>query len=406
MLRRFFSTLAALQQHLTNTQAQIKDVGVQTMFGANAGPLQKFPELESLNWLSEFAPHFPIHGDAITVIDAPATFYQTILEQCSRAKRRVVLASLYLGIGELEQRLVSQLQETMKANPDLTVDILLDFQRGTRGLVNSKTTLKPLLDLSEQFNLSLYHTPNLRGLKKRFTPARWNELIGLQHMKIYLFDDSVIISGANLSQDYFTNRQDRYIMIRDKQLSDFYSGLVATVQEFSLRVDNADHEQMLCHPKWTSKQMPFDGDHSSFIRAARTKVLKFCEKTRDSQGRAPIQADQDTFVFPLIEMGQLDLHHDSVVTRRIFQRALEKSQIKLASGYFNLTEELVSSIIDHCAADCAILMAHPNANGFKGARGPAGGIPDAYTLLACQFQVRVKKTVTFVFAVNLISNRR
>lgn len=350
----------------------------------------RYPELDTLNWLHEFAPYFAISGDAITVIEEPSAFYETILEKCSTAKRRVVLASLYLGIGELEQQLVRGLLENMKRNPDLTVDILLDFQRGTRGSVNSKTTLKPLLDLSTRFNLSLYHTPNLRGVKKRFIPARWNELIGLQHMKVYLFDDAVIISGANLSQDYFTNRQDRYIMINDKALSDFYSGLVQTVQEFSLRVDNANQEQVLCHPQWPLQQMPFAGDHSSFIRAARTKVLNFCERTREEQSQTSRDAgnrDVDTFVFPLIEMGQLDIHHDSVVTRRIFQNALEQSQIKLASGYFNLTEELIAAIIDHSPAKCAILMAHPNANGFKGAKGPAGGIPDAYTLLACQFQV-------------------
>ena len=30
-------------------------------------------------------------------------------------------------------------------------------------------------------------------------------------------------------------------------------------------------------------------------------------------------------------------------------------------------------------------MAHPNANGFLGARFPAGGIPAAYTLIANKF---------------------
>ena len=30
--------------------------------------------------------------------------------------------------------------------------------------------------------------------------------VGLQHCKLYVFDNSVLISGANLSQDYFTNR--------------------------------------------------------------------------------------------------------------------------------------------------------------------------------------------------------
>lgn len=150
----------------------------------NSQNLHRYPELDTLGWLHEFAPHFAISGDAITVIEEPSAFYATILEQCSKAKRRVVLASLYLGVGELEQRLVRGLLENMRANPELSVDILLDFQRGTRGTTNSRTTLKPLLDLGPRFNLSLYHTPNLRGAKKRLIPARWNELIGLQHMKV------------------------------------------------------------------------------------------------------------------------------------------------------------------------------------------------------------------------------
>ena len=29
-------------------------------------------------------------------------------------------------------------------------------------------------------------------------------------MKLYLFDDDVLMSGANLNRDYFENRQDRY----------------------------------------------------------------------------------------------------------------------------------------------------------------------------------------------------
>ena len=36
-----------------------------------------------------------------------------------------------------------------------------------------------------------------------------------------------------------------------------------------------------------------------------------------------------------------------------------------------------------------ILMAHPEANGFLGAKFPAGGIPHAYTHIARQFLSRV-----------------
>ena len=56
--------------------------------------------------------------------------------------------------------------------------------------------LLPLLkDYGSRAQVSLYHTPELRGLLKAITPERFNETIGVQHMKIYLFDDNLIISG-------------------------------------------------------------------------------------------------------------------------------------------------------------------------------------------------------------------
>ena len=32
------------------------------------------------------------------------------------------------------------------------------------------------------------------------------EIFGVHHMKYYIFDNDVIITGANLSEDYFTTR--------------------------------------------------------------------------------------------------------------------------------------------------------------------------------------------------------
>lgn len=41
------------------------------------------------------------------------------------------------------------------------------------------------------------------------------EVKGVHHVKLYLFDDDVIVTGANLSHSYFTYRQDRYMLIRN-----------------------------------------------------------------------------------------------------------------------------------------------------------------------------------------------
>lgn len=57
--------------------------------------------------------------------------------------------------------------------------------------------LLPLLQrFTSQVRVSLYHTPDLRGLLRLLVPQRFNETIGVQHIKVYLFDDSVIISGC------------------------------------------------------------------------------------------------------------------------------------------------------------------------------------------------------------------
>ena len=41
-----------------------------------------------------------------------------------------------------------------------------------------------------------------------------SEVIGVCHLKAYVFDDNVVISGANLSTTYFTKRQDRYYFFK------------------------------------------------------------------------------------------------------------------------------------------------------------------------------------------------
>lgn len=342
---------------------------------------------ESLNWLHAEAPCFPVCASKIQIIQEPCRFYETLARNCSTAKERIIMASLYLGIGELEKNLVANIQKNLQGNSKLKVNILLDFARGTRGEENSKSILMPLVKQTKNVTLSLYHTPSLRGISKKLFPPRWNELIGIQHMKLYLFDETVIISGANLSNDYFTNRQDRYLIIEDKRLADFYSNLVYKVQEFSFQVNvNAEIE---LHPKWN--MLPYDSDKINFVTKARENIFNYFANVCEEQKYASTEKNADTWIFPLIEMGQLGIHHDSVVTKKLLSASMQNSKLQLASGYFNLTDDYMNTLTDNCLANCNILMAHPNANGFQGAKGMAGGIPAAYTLIARYFYKKLKE---------------
>lgn len=63
-------------------------------------------------------------------------------------------------------------------------------------------------------------------------------------------------------------------------------------------------------------------------------------------------------------MGQLDLIHDTTITNQILSKAPSGSQIKIATGYFNLTDQYIETLIDKTEAQCDILMAHPKVSFF------------------------------------------
>lgn len=353
MIRRLLCTFIDHHHH------QLPNTDMNMVTNAVIPGSFKLTQLDSLNWLHSDAPCFPVDGNKIKIIYEPSQFYDTILQQCAVAKKRIVLASLYLGVGPLENALITQMHDNLTKNSQLQINVLLDFTRGTRGKINSKTMLMPLIKESDNVSVSLYHTPALRGITKKFAPPRWNELVGLQHMKLYLFDKTVIVSGANLSNDYFTNRQDRYIMIEDERLSDFYANLVKTVQEFSFQVKQCGNVEL--HSDWNL--MPYESARRDFVTQAKQKIFNYFTSVIEQQNNCTETAStpkSDTWIFPLIEMGQLGIHHDSLVTNNLLSCSLKHSKLKLATGYFNLTDGYMDTITNDCLADCSILMAHPN----------------------------------------------
>jgi CDP-diacylglycerol--glycerol-3-phosphate 3-phosphatidyltransferase len=67
---------------------------------------------------------------------------------------------------------------------------------------------------SRNVKLSFFVNPNVSHLTK-LMPGIVGEIKGVLHSKLLIFDNYTIITGANLSHNYFTNRQDRYYIIQD-----------------------------------------------------------------------------------------------------------------------------------------------------------------------------------------------
>ena len=187
-------------------------------------------------------------------------------------------------------------------------------------------------------------------------------------MRAYIFP------RANLSADYFTNRQDRYIEIKNcSQLANFFHNLVSTVRAFSLQLqpDNTTKmgENFPLHPT-----KGFDGGNKFKAEAGR-RVSKFLQNQKEKNDcsdllRTPDQVC-DTWVVPLVQMFPFGIRQDEVVTSKLLSHAPQAGKLFLASGYFNLTRKY-RNIILKSPAKCEILTAHPTVNGFYQAKGVAG----------------------------------
>ncbi|KAM6897347.1 CDP-diacylglycerol--glycerol-3-phosphate 3-phosphatidyltransferase, mitochondrial [Xenentodon cancila] len=352
-------------------------------------------------WMAEQVPAFRVPGDHIHILTSPDQFYQAMKARIRTAQKRVVMASLYLGTGPLEQELVDCMEEALQRSKDnthcsdLKVSVLLDYTRGSRGQVNSRTMLLPLLQrFTSQIRVSLYHTPDLRGLLRLLVPERFNETIGVQHIKVYLFDNSIIISGANLSDSYFTNRQDRYVLLENcKEVADFFTDLVEAVGDISLQLQPDDSVTML-----EGMVHPYKGNRQDFSAVARKRIMEVMNTahmrqqllhcSEDSGDEGMSEGEEDTWVFPLVQMKPLGIQVDEQVTERLLTDAGPDSTVYLTSGYFNLTRAYMQLVLG-VGASYRILTASPEVNGFFGAKGVAGAIPAAYIHIARQFYNQV-----------------
>lgn len=319
-----------------------------------------------------------IDADCVKIIETPQQFYETLIKLTRGAKERVILSTLYLGNGTLERKLVNELEEALIRCPELRMNILIDYLRGTRE--GEKSSAAILKRLTPRAAVYLFHTPHLRGLLKRFLPERTNEIVGLQHMKLYIFDDNVLISGANLSDSYFTCRQDRYVLIEgSRQLADFFERLVDAVSSCSyiLKSDGSMEIDPRCevHP-YREKLC----DYAALIRARVLNVLDSLPSAKPFSVDGT--SDSDTRVYPLVQMGMFSVNQENDFLTQLFSSQDNSSTLTLTSGYFNFVDDYGCLISKTGKYAMNILFASPQANGFYNGSGLSGYVPSLYVVVS------------------------
>jgi CDP-diacylglycerol---glycerol-3-phosphate 3-phosphatidyltransferase len=380
--------------------------------------------------LDYVAPRFEVDPSQIEILDSPVNFYETLKKKIRGAKRRIYLSTLY--IGKTEHELIQTIEEALKANPKLEVSILTDALRGTREDPSPScgSLLAPLItQFGDRVKVCMFHTPNLRGWKKKYMPKRINEGWGLQHMKLYGFDDEIILSGANLSDDYFTNRLDRYHLFKSAPLAEYYSKVHNAVCELSYDLvpsveQPGGFELITPH----ARGVPDPIWHTRRYKAYAQQLIEPLIHPTARQKIVPVAFDRHkTFVYPLAQFDTLlgparlenisrELQVETLTSteKPVLQKVLtsfaKDERLRPASwtftaGYFNIDPDICAMLLEAApnspitksakeAAEkpCTVITASPWANGFYGSKGISGMLPAAYTLLSRRFLKEVRKS--------------
>ncbi|KAJ5795100.1 hypothetical protein N7457_001699 [Penicillium paradoxum] len=358
--------------------------------------------------LDRIAPRFEVPASQIHIIDSPSNFYSTLKNKIRNARRRVYLSTLY--VGKTEHDLIDTLGQALRENPDLKVSILTDALRGTRETPNPSSA-SLLCSLVEEFGperveVRMFHTPNLTGLRKRWIPNRINEGWGLQHMKLYGIDDEIILSGANLSEEYFTRRLDRYHVFDSAVLTEYYARIHHAICSLSFQVLPDPEKKSSYVLEWPStNKAPSPLESSREFVAYSSAFLSPLIQASDNKPALQSSSSQ-TYVYPVSQFTSILQPEDTsteypAVTTIL--GLLSNSSVfagarwLFTAGYFNIHPVLSSLLIsstttaskDPTTTKGTVLTASPWANGFFGSSGISGMLPAAYTHLSARFLDRV-----------------
>lgn len=290
---------------------------------------------------------------------------------------------------------IATIHEALKANPDLEVSLLTDALRGTREAPNPScaSLLASLVrDFGpERVEVRVFHTPNLTGVRKAILPKRINEGWGLQHMKLYGVDDEIIMSGANLSNDYFTNRQDRYHVLKSKDVTDYFERIYQAVCKLSYKVVYSEEQQSGFVLDWSQGNTgpaPL-ADPKGYISAATTALAPLLSP---STSQMVPRKTGDTQIYPLIQLTPLlnpdtstELPALTDILSKLAEPPLAGSKWTFTAGYFNMTAQVRQLLLGSNPASATVVAASPWANGFYGSKGVSGMLPPAYTYLSRKF---------------------
>ncbi|MEO8747168.1 MAG: CDP-diacylglycerol--serine O-phosphatidyltransferase [Rhodanobacter sp.] len=249
----------------------------------------------------------------------PRAFRHTLLELIGTATRRIMIVALYLQDDEAGREVMDALYAAKAARPTLQVAVFVDWHRAQRGLIGKRKCEGNAAMYRE------YRRSRAAGIDVYGVPIQGRELFGVLHLKGFVFDDTVLYSGASLNDVYLayhgTYRLDRYQLLHHAGLADC---LVDFTQQYLQRSSAVSRLDLPRAP--TTREL---------IRPIRSLREKLDQASYAVPHEAP--GPGDVAVTPLLGFGRA---HNALNTAVLDLLREARSHVILLTPYFNLPRQL------------------------------------------------------------------
>ena len=138
--------------------------------------------------LQELA-RLPLQQDDVAVLFNTKDYKPKLVELIKSAKRRIYMSALYWQNDEAGQQLMHAVYQAKQHTPSLDVKIFVDFHRAQRGLIGAEAELGNA-QFYQQCQQQYQHPIDIYGV-----PVKSKELLGVLHLKGFVFDERFIRMG-------------------------------------------------------------------------------------------------------------------------------------------------------------------------------------------------------------------
>uniref|UniRef100_A0A7R9YDJ2 CDP-diacylglycerol--glycerol-3-phosphate 3-phosphatidyltransferase n=1 Tax=Pinguiococcus pyrenoidosus TaxID=172671 RepID=A0A7R9YDJ2_9STRA len=212
------------------------------------------------------------------------------------------------------------------------------------------------------------------------------------HVKTLVFDDDVLLTGANMSDEYFTSRQDRYVTFsQNTDFADYCAAMVNAIASHGDEIALSDAQSAGAEDWKLAAKRRAEG-----VGAAMKELVADIRLLQESCSEAAVRAPVDTWVIPSVTLPGYLEQNETVLFAMLrhveaSQRAQHKmdssrparARVTMASAYMNLPNALVERLNDlsERGAQVELITADEQSHGFSGATGVKGIIPGLYEKL-------------------------